>query len=319
MLTRDVDVRVIRNVTRWIVMALLTAVLVSGPVATPPAEAATKATLTIKTEKLVFKTACGKVTVKLKTPVLKGSTKANRKRVADWAKWLKKDVKKTLASNRNRCDGIKVDAGSAVKGTVYKGRYLSVRMSWGGTIEAESDRFLNLDLKTGKKAPLSKFASNTAGVLDLAVCLAATDTYGYEAWEREHWCEDRRQVTEGWLVSGEGIWLHHQYLGGVQVPWAYIVKPSYSKQKKHVSKNVEIHFKEEVVREKATVTVQGNLVTVRDPYIGDVYYGAKGWGDQTENGWRVFVFPKGGQIPGYINMVKFVSKSNDRAKYYWLR
>ena len=146
-----------QKLVRLVAAALLAAALVLGPVATSPAEAAAKAKLTFTTEKVTFKTACGKVSVKLKTPVLKGSTKANRTRVAEWAKWLRKDVKKVLASNRHHCDGITSSAGSSAQGSIYKGRYLSVRMSWGGNIDETRAKFLNLDLKSGEKVPLSRF------------------------------------------------------------------------------------------------------------------------------------------------------------------
>ena len=301
-----------QKLVRLVAAALLAAALVLGPVATSPAEAATKAKLTFTTEKVTFKTACGKVSVKLKTPVLKGSTKANRTRVAEWAKWLRKDVKKVLASNRHRCDGITSSAGSSAQGSIYKGRYLSVRMSWGGNTDETRAKFLNLDLKTGKKVPLSRFVSNKAGLFERAVCDAAGGDTG-DSIESYTWCSWKSSTTSGswWMVSSKGVRLQHVYAGEVLIPWKHIVKPDYKKQKKHVTKNVPMWWDGELRASKTKVTVQGNLVTVAAG--GVTYHGVRGKAETGKYAWlEVFAPGQGDNLRG----VRFASAKSNKAIEY---
>lgn len=304
---READVSVRRNVTRWIVVALLAAALAFGPVATSPAEAATKAKLTFTTEKVkVAGGSCGGQVVKIKVPVLKGSTKANQARVAEWSKWMKK----SLAKMPDRgCDAL-----ARAEGSVYKDRYLSVVMD----LYAWETRSLNLDLKTGKTVTLSKFVSNKADVFDFARCEAAATVWPYVA---DYGCAKDYPGVHAWRVTSKGIRVYSSYEGepgDFLVPWSHIVKPGYKKQKKQVTKNVptQWYYRDTVKPANTKVTVQGNLVTVQAD--GRSYYGTRGLGTVESSGklaW-VTVFAPGEWDQGKIRHVAFSSKSSNKAVRY---
>ncbi|MDR0944858.1 MAG: hypothetical protein LBM66_01670 [Bifidobacteriaceae bacterium] len=138
-------------------------------------------------------------------PVLKGSTAANRRIVAHWAKKVLKheeattrrytvtraDVKKDkkLWGSSYRFSDVKVSHAYPLRliaaGSVYEGRYLSmtvlakepldVDLGVGDTLPT-SVWSLTLDLTTGKRVPLSTFV-NSASTLQSAFRSACSDKY----------------------------------------------------------------------------------------------------------------------------------------------
>lgn len=293
-----------KRLTRWVATALLAVALVLGPVTTSPAEAASPPKLTFKTEKVkVQGKGCVSAVVKVKVPVLKGSTKANRDRVAKWSKWMKKTLLETACPMSARAEG-----------AIYKGRYLSVVTELRGW----DVRSLNLDLKTGKTVKLSKFVSNKAHVFDFAKCDAIN-----RALRGGIICGGGFPEVFAWRVTDKGVRIFSGYEGApvdFLVPSKCIVKPSYKKQKKYVTKNVptQSYYTDSVKPAKTKVTVQGNLITVLAD--GRSYYGVRGFGKVDTNGklaWTpVFAPGEWGEEP--TRYVAFASKSSNKAvRYSW--
>jgi hypothetical protein len=104
------------------------------------------------------------------------------------------------------------------------------------------------------------------------------------------------------------------YIGEVHVPWSHIVKPSYKKQKKHVTKNVPTVWSrgENQVPSNTKVTVQGNLVTV--VAAGDTYYGVKGMADTGQYAWLTVFLPGERE---YLRSVRFASYRSNKAVAYF--
>lgn len=280
---------------RGLLVLLVGLGMVLGPLGLVPTEAASPPKLTFKTEKVKLKLKCGKVTVKIKKPVLKGSTKSNRSKVAKWADWLEKELLKDAKSDRYFCEEVMPAFGTTASGDLYQGRYVSVMMAWEGGFQAGNLKTLNLDLKTGKTVKLSEFASNKGRVFDFAQCLAFDEKHGeYEYWYAHLCSAESPRPPVGWRVTKKGIRTYVLWEGwnvSALVPWKHIVKPSYKKQKKHVTKNVPTlsPHSDELVSSDTRVTVQGNLVTV--VAAGRSYYGAKGMATTGKPSWLRVVVP----------------------------
>lgn len=122
----------------------------------------------------------------------------------------------------------------------------------------------------------------------------------------------------GWRVTKKGIRTYVLWEGwnvSALVPWKHIVKPSYKKQKKNVTKNVPTLSprSDELVSSDTRVTVQGNLVTV--VAAGRSYYGAKGMATTGKPSWLRVV------VPGkrdHFHVVEFGSDVSTRATSCWV-
>ena len=180
--------------------ALAVGVVLTGAVAAPAGAASTAAApaavatsagraatatakparLSVTTPKITTVTTPFALTTTSRLPVLTGSTAKNRARVTTHAKALIAAEQQMVATWRAGCADSAVPASVAVASVnkaVYQGRYASVTMAFQsdagcGGVTQQSARSFTLDLKTGKKVKLSRFAAGSAGVTRLAMLSA---------------------------------------------------------------------------------------------------------------------------------------------------
>ena len=317
---------------------LLTAVLaltlaLTGIAVLPEsAAAASKPRISFTTVKRDFATKCGTFKLSHRKPVLTGGDKEIAKKVgkifeATYREWIgpAKQHFDYNAELDGSCAGkphFKIDT----TGSIYQGRYLSLAYTWTGDwLSASLDgvRTFTVDLKTGESVKLSKFISNKGKVFTWTACnaLAARERKTAPGFAGEisriycHWGEN--QPLDGWTVSKSGVQVYGSHDAGLfkaTLPWAKLVKPSYTKSKKTTTKKVPT--KACLGNPKATVTVQGNLVTVRHDGYSITAYGIKSGGRKVGTKWRVTVeYSDGGAAdwwgPGYVD---FASKSSNTAR-----
>lgn len=312
-------------------------------VAAPAAEAAAKPTVSFVTIKRDVQTRlCGKHTLSHKKAVLTGSTAANAAKVekafeAVYRDWV--DVAVKHYDGNAEMDGQCPTGHTIFKvtttGAIYQNRYVSLAHTWTGSwLSASLDgvRTLTFDLKTGKSVKQSTFVANKGNMFSWAACKAliakAPDTgAGHDG--QEDYCPDSEypRALDGWTVNKDGVTVYGSGDVGLyraKLPWSKLVKANYTKSKKKVTKKVPGTVKSECGSRKitGTVTVQGNLVSVRSPKWdpSNTYYGVKSAGKKSGSNWRVTVgLPNGGSYSGSPDAVGYVylkSKSNSKAVKY---
>ncbi|MEA5119136.1 MAG: hypothetical protein VB036_16165, partial [Propionicimonas sp.] len=215
-------------------------------------------------------------------------------------------------------------------GSIYASRYLSLAYTWTGDWYSASQdgvRTLTIDLKTGKSVKLSKFVSNKGKLFTWAACKAliskAPNSGGWTHDGQEDYCPDSewQRSLDGWVVSKAGVQVYgsgDQGLYKATVPWAKLVKASYAKAKKTVTRKVPWGLRG-CAKPTATVTVQGNLVTVRESWMTQkvTYYGVKSAGKKSGSTWRVALTnPRYGVDEDFRKYVHFKSKTSAKAVKY---
>lgn len=304
------------------------------------AQAATKPKLTFVTVKRAFTSEyCGTFTLSHRKPVLRNSTKANAAKVTATFEsalataqrsWISEydSYNYQLRLYTGELDCFKPSFSVKTTGSIYQGRYVSLASTWiGGDHSPDGVRTLNLDLKTGKKVKISTFVSNKGNLFSWATCRAlmkkADKTLGYGG-DQQQYCPDQspRRALEGWTVSSSGVQvfgLSTWEMVKTTIPWSKLVKANYAKSKKKVTKRVpgKVITNCGTWKFTGTVTVQGNLVTMRHrPSQGVTYYGVKSSGKKSGGAWRVPLTPYGGD-PYFHNgddpqYVYFKSKSSTK-------
>jgi hypothetical protein len=170
-------------------------------------------------------------------------------------------------------------------GSVYKGRYLSVHLEWvapgcddpTGLI---GDKWINLDLKTGRTIKLSKFADDRHAVFAGEIAAAmmrspqrnTTDGYGdyfgrvtIAAW----------RDFDGWTVEKDGVRVYYhweQFIDSYLVRWERVLKPG---SVKGSTTNSFASYTCSDTTYRLRVTVRGGLVAVKPP-DGTTEYGVRG-------------------------------------------
>jgi hypothetical protein len=298
------------------------------------AMAAAKTKLTFGKVNKVLETSCGSYTITHISPKLTGSTKKNRDTVtAAFNAALKTATASEIADYERNVymDGcFKPKFRVQASGTIYKGRYLSVVISWKGdwySASMDDVRTLNLDLKTGKTVSLSTFAHDKNNALFgmyawKAVakklckgCGVDPDTFPREFKKFSRWTVSKSGITVYTTISTyaqDQIGTDWGVYSAI-IPWSNIVKPSFSKAKKHNTKKVKSYYSCGLPTydgNRVTVTVQGNRVAVK--HNRSVYYGVKSRGVKRGGKWRVDVFnaPWAYDGQGYV---EFLSKSSNKA------
>jgi hypothetical protein len=327
---------------RLIATMTVIAVALAGAVVAPtPAQAAgkSKPKLTFATVTRDFSTDCGVFKLSHRKPVLTGSTPAAAKRIdsafeaiyQEWAGPAREhfDYNAELDGSCRRQPHFKV----GTTGSIYQNRYLSLAYTWTGDWYSASQdgvRTLTIDLKTGKPVKLSTFVSNKGKLFTWAACKAlmakAPNTGGDDRDSQQYYCPNTewQRKLDGWVVSKDGVQVYgsgDQGLYKATLPWTRLIKASYTKAKKTTTKKVPGTLRSDCGSPKITskVTVQGNLVTVRDSWSKqNTYYGVKSSGKKVGGKWRVTV-----ALPDYGTTyddtkayVYFKSKGSSKAVKY---
>lgn len=162
------------------VAATASPVASSAPVAA--AKATPKAVLTVSNVRTTKATKPFALTTTSRMPVLTGSTAKNRALVTKRAKALVAAEQAMVAKWRTSC-GATAPATITVTGVskaIYKKRFASVTMAFDsdagcGGVGQQSARSFTLDLKTGKKVKLTKFAASSAAVTRAAIVTALVE------------------------------------------------------------------------------------------------------------------------------------------------
>ncbi len=272
---------------------------------------------------------CGTYKLSHVKAVLTGSTSANAKLVdkkflttLTAAQQLALESYNGLIDSGEECFTPRFKVTST--GSVYNKRYLSVAYTWKGDWYSASQdgvRSLNFDLKTRKSVNVTTFVSNTGKVFTWAACKAlnakAPDTgHGHDGqWS---YCPntERQRNLDGWTVDAGGVTVYGSGDLGLykaKLSWSKLVKPSYLKSKKATTSKVSTT--KCLGTPKATVTVQGGLVTVKVGNYAHSVYGIKPAGKKAGTKWRVVTEYANAAAadwwgPGYV---EFASKSSNKA------
>lgn len=338
--------KVLRPVGTLVTALALTAGLWAAGPAT--AEAATPK-LRQQTVTTTFTTPVGAYTYTYKKPVLSGVKKSVKKQLdSQIAAFFGQAISRQKAADR-RCvnDYDPADPGSfdpweawrpeyarltgQTEGGIYGKRYLSIHLEW-SAFGCENfsgignDKWLNIDLKTGKPVKLSKFVNNKGSAFDYAVGIAIAqqgtkaDGGTEEPCWSGVWCftrwpyevADRRwpgpsawKRIAGWTVDSKGVKVYFRLDGGTlakyRVPWNSINKAGV-KLRKTTTKAVP----EGDGPGRYTVVQEGRLVTVKRGSAK--WVGIRPAGSKTA---RLFMIWQGQYTPGFS--VQFRSKTSSRA------
>ncbi|SFF23127.1 hypothetical protein SAMN04488035_2111 [Flavimobilis marinus] len=268
---------------------------VSSPVSTvatsslAAAKASPRARLVVSKTRTTVATTPFPLTTTYRLPVLKGSTAKNRSRVQKYAKAFLSAEKSMARKWRAGCATSPYPAEvrvTDVSASIYKKRYASVTMAFSsdagcGGVTQQSARSFTIDLKTGKKAKLSKFVASTAGVNRLAT-LSALRTQNSDcvtgAVTARRGSTSSLPAPDAWNVSPKGVrvWFNRYAIaagacGAVSalVPWTDVATSAQLKGKRTSRVYVKdlVDHGDSFTGAIVGMTVQGKQVARFDGYL----------------------------------------------------
>lgn len=169
--------------------------------------------------------------------------------------------------------------------TIYSKRYLSIHVSWDAwscqtTMGLLDDKYLNIDLKTGKSVKLSRLVDDQRGLFALEVGAAMARSPqrdpdgGLGDWHGRNTIAEWRDFND-WTAGPGGVTVYFSWEGFIEsylIRWERILKPHSVKGRKTISSAAyscsDTHY-------RLRVTVQGGLAAVRTP-DGSTEYGVRG-------------------------------------------
>jgi hypothetical protein len=178
-----------------------------------------------------------------------------------------------------------------------------------------ANKYLNIDLVTGKTVKLSRFVNDSRGVFafEIGSAMARSSTRDSGGGFGDLW--GRNTIAEwrgfrGWAATGSGVWVYFEWEGYVQpylVRWERILKPGTATGKKVVS---TARYTCSDTTYRLRVTVRGNLVKVVVP-DQTVQYGVRG------KSRTIVVHDAAGSLDGNGDMIRgiltFASAKSKRA------
>lgn len=229
-----------------------------------PAEAASGPTYTVQSITRTFNTSVATYTFTYQKPVVGGVSAAVAASVDNKVDaFFASAVEWRTVGDLDCADTeeIPTNLSGDTQGGLFRGRYLSVHLSWDVASCYDyrlplANRWLNIDLTTGKSVKLSALVANPGGVRNQAIDDRLEAANQLEWWQAKD--------LAGWTISNSGLKAYFTWEGeasGYLVPWKNLVKPDWKSKRVTVTKNVKRYINGDLSG-RATVSVQGNVVKV---------------------------------------------------------